>query len=917
MKRFTHLFLNSILILTLGLTSLAYSFDRQAEHARQVTGCNPDLRKFTDDRNQERTLFSQSLPDYVISQAVTPARFTQQNADVVELKSGQWLTVWSDNRDGANKIFAQKLTSAGVKVGANQLVVGSTDGSHLIDPTIKVDTAGHLFLFYRDVTRGLIFGTRLDENLNVTVPEFLVNDTTSVSYAGLYDVAVYPDGRFVAVWENSTISSIAIQMRIFDVSGTSVLGPVDVSVDGGSTIKWEPNIAVEPNSGFLITWEDDRTGNSDIYARLYNGAGTALGADFDIIPPGSASFMQSAPRVAFSPRDKYILGWIDRRAGLGAYIQRYDATTGLVGVNERISPVDTSIYCWDLNFSVNSAGDLRAVWETRPLSTITMLAFTTGFMPNGGFNTVNESSVGGRFEAAIAHAASGNYSVAWREVGNDEPDIHYMLFSPPFISVLANESKVNDDVRGAPVADPVIEATTTWTNLVAFSSSRRDEGDIILGNINNSGIIQRANVQVNQDAAGSLQFQPGLAVSPNKVLTVWVDGRDVLSVPGQRIYGRFSDAQGGFLDNEFMISDSDEVSGSKTEPKAAMNSTDKGLVIWLDTRFGFNPQVMGRWLTTGGALDGAEINVSSLSADTSCAFPTLATDTSGRFYAIWLDNGVDSPVVRGHWFNANGSEGGTFSWKPTDPGTKILELAADVTPDGNIAILWTAIVPSGTSLYLSVLSNTGTQIVSPREVPDAVDVFPTSPSVSVSVVSQYISCTWVDRRNGNEEVFFQIYDGFVLSVGPNEAIASSSLDYMRTPATDNNFGRAWFVWVDPRQYGDNVWGAFTIYQPTDADGDDKPKLPSKFLLGQNYPNPFNPKTEIPFSLTAKTQVSLVVFNVLGQQVRTVLDEVLPAGEHTAVWDGRDNDGNSVTTGVYFYRLQAGSIDQVKKMVLLK
>ncbi len=906
----------AIMLIALGclLTASASGFDRKAEHARKVGAYDPVKRSMTEGKKSVPTL-SLSLPDYMISQPVIPSRFTQQNADVVVLKSGQWLTVWCDNRNGAYKIFAQKLTSTGVKIGSNQLVAGSTDGSHFVDPKIEVDTAGHLFLFYRNATKGLILGTRLDENLNVTVPEFLVNDTTAVSYAGLYDVAVYPDGRFVAVWENSTISSIAIQMRIFDVTGASVLGPVDVSVDGGSSIKWEPNVAVEPNSGFLITWEDDRTGNSDIYARLYNGAGTALGADFNIIPPGSASFMQSAPRVAFSPRDKYVIGWIDRRAGLGAYIQRYDATTGLVGVNERISQVDTSIYCWDLDFSVNAAGDLRAVWETRPLSTITFLAFSTGYTPNGGFNTVNESSVGGRFEAAIAHDATGNFSVAWREVGSDEPDIHFMTFTPPTTRVLADELKLNDDLRGSPVADPVIKATTTWTNLVAFSSERRDEGDIILGNINNSGFIQRSNAQVNQDAPGSLQFQPDIAVSPSSVLTVWVDGRDVLAVPGQRIFGRYSDAQGIFSGSEFMISDSAQL-GSKSRPKAAMNAAGKGLVVWLDSRFGF-AQVMGRWLTSGGALDGAEFTVSSTSVDTVCAFPSLMVDTTGRFYAVWLDNGIDTPMVRGHWFNADGSEGGTFEWQPSDPGTALLELSADLFPDGNIALLWSAIVPSGVSLYMSVISNTGTEIITPREVPDVVDVFPTHPSVSVSTVSQYISCTWVDMRDGKEQVYFQMYDGFGLSVGPNEAIASTSVEYMRTPATDNNFGRAWFVWVDPRQYGDNVWGAFTIYQPTDADGEEKPSLPSKFTLGQNYPNPFNPKTEIPFSLTTKTEVTLIVYNVLGQEVRTVMNEILPAGEHIAVWDGRDNSGNSVTTGVYFYRLQAGSIDQVKKMVLLK
>ncbi|HTY58741.1 MAG TPA: T9SS type A sorting domain-containing protein [Bacteroidota bacterium] len=85
-----------------------------------------------------------------------------------------------------------------------------------------------------------------------------------------------------------------------------------------------------------------------------------------------------------------------------------------------------------------------------------------------------------------------------------------------------------------------------------------------------------------------------------------------------------------------------------------------------------------------------------------------------------------------------------------------------------------------------------------------------------------------------------------------------------------------------------------------------------YRLGQNYPNPFNPATTITFNLPSRGAVSLAVYDVLGRRVATLVDGNLPAGAHTAVWDGR-----SCATGVYFYRLRAEGFAQTKKMLLLR
>lgn len=108
-------------------------------------------------------------------------------------------------------------------------------------------------------------------------------------------------------------------------------------------------------------------------------------------------------------------------------------------------------------------------------------------------------------------------------------------------------------------------------------------------------------------------------------------------------------------------------------------------------------------------------------------------------------------------------------------------------------------------------------------------------------------------------------------------------------------------------------GEYTITpQSTSADEE----TPSSFMLYQNYPNPFNPSTSIRFSLGKADFVSLVIYNVIGQQVRTLMDSYNTAGVHAVTWDGRDDSGANVGAGLYLYCLKSGNLIQTRKMLLI-
>ena len=90
-----------------------------------------------------------------------------------------------------------------------------------------------------------------------------------------------------------------------------------------------------------------------------------------------------------------------------------------------------------------------------------------------------------------------------------------------------------------------------------------------------------------------------------------------------------------------------------------------------------------------------------------------------------------------------------------------------------------------------------------------------------------------------------------------------------------------------------------------------------FALGQNYPNPFNPSTVIEYNVPVRSNVEIAIFNVIGQQVATVVNDMHEAGSHRATWNGKNSFGKPVASGIYFYQMRAGSFEQVKKMMLMK
>jgi len=136
----------------------------------------------------------------------------------------------------------------------------------------------------------------------------------------------------------------------------------------------------------------------------------------------------------------------------------------------------------------------------------------------------------------------------------------------------------------------------------------------------------------------------------------------------------------------------------------------------------------------------------------------------------------------------------------------------------------------------------------------------------------------------------------------------------RTPAWSPNSDTIYFVRSDGDQY--DIWKV-EAFEPLSIEIDNSNPLPNKFSLDQNYPNPFNNITNIRFEIPFKEKVSLKIYNVLGKEVKLLIDNELSSGTYHVTWDGTDNKGQTVSSGVYFYKFSSESFIKERKMVLVK
>ncbi len=850
------------------------------------------------------------VDDIQISETVSPASFTQENSSIAELSGDRVIVVWEDNRTGTQSIYGQIFGADGNPSGSNVQLAYSASGYNFIEPKAVTDGAGGFYLAWRVKEAGDIYAARFGSDLSILTPSFNITSNSGSSFAGPFNIDAGPSNKLIVVWERYDGGNF-IALRVFNSSGSAISGVITVNDDGGTASHWVPDVAVSGTGTMMVVWEDYRNDRPDIMGQVVNSSGILDGSNFGLVDASFDEYNQFLPSVAFSFRDGFATAWLDNRAAKqDVYLQRFVVGLNLVGGNVKISETGNTYDNWDADLAVNSAYNLTAAWSTDESSDRIMARdFTTNFAISGAPFALNILQSGSRWSPALAFGQFDRIFCSWTDLRGGLSDI-YLGYSTSSGTLLYPVDKlVNTDSQGANSTEPDIALAGSNISSVAFTDQRFDIGDVFVQLVDFGGNLVGASLKANTDEAGFLQDEPMIAATSSKIMVVWNDSRPVKGITGNRIFGRFLGTDGTWIEDDFLISDSLDVS-TKRSPDVAMASDGSAMVVWEDYRNG-TPHIYGRLFDGAGDTVGGEFAVSTIGADIDNEEPSVAVDGSDFFTVAWVERGNPGGTVADFArFNASGGSLGRFEYT-----ADINVMDAAVNSDGEIYVLWTE-NSSTTDLYLTVLDNAGTVMNPDFPVTGMTGIAPRN--LSVSVDNQSVALlTWTDARVSQRRAYYQLIAANYNQIGGNQVVTDFLGGAVVSSRMVGHDATARLVWCDNRSEGFSIYMRQIVYSTTEVGDDDISVLPDHFQLMQNYPNPFNPATTIRFSLPSRASVKLDIIDVLGRKVAKLADKVYEAGDHAIDWDGRDSSGRIVPSGVYLYRMTADGLTISRKMMLLK
>ena len=348
---------------------------------------------------------------------------------------------------------------------------------------------------------------------------------------------------------------------------------------------------------------------------------------------------------------------------------------------------------------------------------------------------------------------------------------------------------------------------------------------------------------------------------------------------------------------------------------------------------------------------GANLNITFNSASAALVIKAIEVGPSSK-KVVDVQNGAFRDSTIGTTYtsitfaviNTSQTVGAPYTYQATGTGPQAVELKYDdgqpegylvLSPGDSISVnfdgvpgaqldsLRIAFRRAGT-MRMGIWTFTGSFAPSPfgQVLPSPSNVV-SSDSTTVSYPIPYRNWVTVDLRSYHIDASSPFVAAFLVGSNPTAPaiMISSELDdgNYHSHTWSQSSGNRWVVFSDAGNSA-NVFrylvrayvhaGVTGVTNVTDL-------LPATFFLSQNFPNPFNPSTRIEYQLPSSQHVLLVVYDVLGRQIRDLVDEVQPAGSYRTVWDGKDPSGRDAASGVYFYQLRTQSFVQTNKMVLLR
>ncbi len=753
-----------------------------------------------------------------INNIVCNAGGDQSNPKLISDGIGGAIITWRDFRNGNFDIYAQKVNASGVVQWTPNGVPLCTAVNDQFAPAIVSDGLGGAIVTWSDSRDGANFKL-YTQKINASGAVQWTTDgvilCTAATNQSAPAIASDDSGGAIVTWyENRNGTDNDIYAQRINVSGVVQWIPTGVALCTAIFNQSYPKIISDGFRGAIVTWEDVRNGNSDIYAQRINASGVVQWP-VDGVDLCTAANVQQLPVIVSDGVGGAIVTWADYRSGTN-----YD------------------VYAQ----KVNALGYIQ--WPSQGVA----LCIAANNQQNP---TIHDDGSGGAFVAwqdlrsgvlnIYAQQISTSGTVQWNSDG---------VALSPSVSAQSVPTIINDMLGGI---------------IVSWQAYNGTNYDVYAQKIDVSGKVQwTANGVAISTAVDYQQFPAMIGDGSGGGIVVWQDLRNTNDLD---IYVQKFDEHGILGQTEPKLSAVKDVAndqGGKMRvlwTHSLLDVPSKNIIHSYTIKMGVkNTKIMGKTTSTGPAVADFIFweTIGSRQADWSTGYSMVVP--------TYADSGLQGIPM--YYFQVLANSDSNVFWKSNiDSGYSV-----DNIPPVGVPV---AAISGGQNSRVLLQWNKN------RVDPDVMGYYvyrSATPGFSpngTTILALATDTSFVDTAKLNNQKYY--YRVATVDMHGNAGIASSELQVLVTEVGDAN-----------------------------------DVMPKTFALLQNYPNPFNPSTTISYQLPVNGHISLKVYDAIGREVATLVNEVKDAGSYSAQFDG-----SKLASGIYFTRLQSGDKVQLKKMMLVK
>ncbi len=867
----------------------------------------------------------------------------QISLNIVPDTSGGAFVIWNDSRSIGKDIYGQHISGSGQPLWQTDGIRIGVEFGNEEQHTFWEDGQGGAMIAYiyrSDQSVVDIHYARINSDGTFAWgPMPLTNDPVDQ-----VNVRIIPDDQngFILAWdqEAGTPSNSEIFVQRINLSGQKLWGENGINLTNNPLTQERPRLAQATNGAWIV-WEDKRFGSnttSDIFLQKVDINGQPMIANGGLALCEQPENQVQA-RISSADNGSCVVVWEDGRNNgdieKDIFAQKVDATGTIVWEDQgrQVCTAEGKQEGASVKFTNNK---VFFVWADSRSGSLGLYQQMYDLTNNPIFAVNGEIvywGLSGNAENLQLLAKDGFSYIFWDDTRMGEKQIYFQKVNEAGEILLEQNGitisqSTNTKDRSKAILDPDGNIIIVWMERINSSYFPKAQkisptGELLWG-VNGLDLSLDASLNNNQKME--------VVFIENAYYFYWNDTAGsfgVGTIKGQKVVNnaKMWGENGRFIVNKSV----EEFSPENIE--TILNDVVDNYIVWSEYTYetGYNLMML-KVNEDGSPATGWNANGVVVSNAINDQKAPQIVNTPDGIVVLWVDlrNENNSSDLYAQVFNTAGVPQMAANGVPIVEVINSQDEFKAVYGNGHLNLVWKDFRNDGENnydVYAQRLTISGANLVSSWANNGVQLTLSDSAQVSPDVVMMNDRClvVWEDAYyDHNIRMGMIESNGTVMNVLDSQDISANVTDHIKTQRNPL-IGKiddveAFVGWVDGISSGkEEILGIYLtkISTATFTSNHDVSLTPLPLAVKQNYPNPFNPVTNIEFSLKNRDRVMVDIYNIKGQKVKSLMNDIFDQGNHKVTWNGVDNQNRPVSSGVYYYRVQSGNHVTTKKMVLLK